>query len=389
MLGLDINLKNNSYIIIYLNRSMVTCYNCDTEINDENCSIEHIILNACGGRLKSKGLLCKNCNSIFGQTIDSAFISHFQFLIDYLLIEKERGTPRPIKFSSNRGEETLLFPNNTLKMDKPSVNVTEKGAGKEYSIIAPDEKSMKKILKGIKDKHGDKNPNIDFDQLLTDAKRISTVFDEKIKIQNEICNHAIFKLVTKTAINYFIYVGGIRQYITHLLPYLNSSTEEFDVVRLVAPFETSSQSVHHIISLVGDPDRQILYANVEFFSSFNYLVNLNDKYDGKPINEIYLFDLWDPASSENVELIDISREQFLDLFSNELFSEFSKHLDRFREQYSKILTRGRDHRIICTALDNTLKQYPDETEFFTQDMINYFINEITKGTAPYVNLNDI
>ena len=49
---------------------MSRCYLCGTLLNESNRSVEHIIPNAIGGHLKSKNLLCKDCNSNTGQKID-------------------------------------------------------------------------------------------------------------------------------------------------------------------------------------------------------------------------------------------------------------------------------------------------------------------------------
>ena len=49
---------------------MSKCYVCGVELTEDNKTEEHII-NAIGGVLKSKNLICKQCNSDFGDEIDS------------------------------------------------------------------------------------------------------------------------------------------------------------------------------------------------------------------------------------------------------------------------------------------------------------------------------
>lgn len=46
---------------------MSKCYLCGKLLNEANSSVEHIIPNAIGGHLKSKNLLCKDCNSNTGE----------------------------------------------------------------------------------------------------------------------------------------------------------------------------------------------------------------------------------------------------------------------------------------------------------------------------------
>ena len=46
------------------------CFVCGTVLTEENSSDEHILLNALGGHIHSKKLLCKRCNSVLGTTSD-------------------------------------------------------------------------------------------------------------------------------------------------------------------------------------------------------------------------------------------------------------------------------------------------------------------------------
>ena len=64
------------------------CYACGKEITPSNRSDEHIIPNAIGGRLKSKSLLCKQCNSDFGDSIDSELSRQLNHIGNMLNIKK-------------------------------------------------------------------------------------------------------------------------------------------------------------------------------------------------------------------------------------------------------------------------------------------------------------
>lgn len=71
---------------------MNTCYMCPVELTEENSSKEHIILNAMGGRLKPKDLLCKTCNSKIGHDADSELAKQFEFLSAYLQVKRDSGS---------------------------------------------------------------------------------------------------------------------------------------------------------------------------------------------------------------------------------------------------------------------------------------------------------
>lgn len=48
-------------------------------IDKRKCSEEHIIPNAIGGKLKSKELICKKCNSKLGHSMDKELAEQLDF----------------------------------------------------------------------------------------------------------------------------------------------------------------------------------------------------------------------------------------------------------------------------------------------------------------------
>lgn len=70
------------------------CYVCDKEITSENETEEHILLNAIGGKLKSKKLICKGCNSDLGNKIDNSLARQLNPIANLLDIKRDRGNPQ-------------------------------------------------------------------------------------------------------------------------------------------------------------------------------------------------------------------------------------------------------------------------------------------------------
>ena len=64
------------------------CYNCENEITNINTSVEHIIPNAIGGKLKSRHLLCSTCNALYGNTIDKELAKSVKELCNFLMIDR-------------------------------------------------------------------------------------------------------------------------------------------------------------------------------------------------------------------------------------------------------------------------------------------------------------
>lgn len=56
----------------------------------ENKSEEHIIPNSIGGKIKSYWLLCRNCNSRFGNTIDSDFARSYEDIVAMINLKRDQ-----------------------------------------------------------------------------------------------------------------------------------------------------------------------------------------------------------------------------------------------------------------------------------------------------------
>src|SRR5882757_760650 len=69
---------------------MSNCYLCNNILNKKNTSKEHILSNACGGRLKSYKLLCRVCNEKMGADFDSELAKQFDHLAVLHQIKRDR-----------------------------------------------------------------------------------------------------------------------------------------------------------------------------------------------------------------------------------------------------------------------------------------------------------
>ncbi len=89
---------------------MSTCYLCNEKLKIRTGnsleppkpahgykSLEHIIPDCIGGRLKSEDVLCEYCNTKLGQTVDKDFNEIFRSITSQLKIDKDRGNNRPVK----------------------------------------------------------------------------------------------------------------------------------------------------------------------------------------------------------------------------------------------------------------------------------------------------
>ena len=366
---------------------MAVCYRCEVEITIDNEADEHIILNACGGRLKSKALLCKICNSTFGETFDAQLAQQTNDLANLLLIKRARGIPQPIKGThSKTGEEYLLQFGGEPVLSKPKVSEKIEGAKINLSIIANNEKKFRQVLSGLKRK---KYPQLDIEKTIESAQRSSKYLDDPISFKSTIGGKEAFKSIVKTAINYFILKKGERVYIKHLLAYLENK-EELDVVWIHYPddliYAPIENEVSHIIKVVGNPTEKILYAYIELFNLHNFIVKLNDNYDGQYINETYVFDVINTEELNKVIPLDYSREHILGLFSNKDSKPFRKIQNGYERIMSIAMQRQSSNqieKIINMAISNSLGKYPKGIPI-TKEMLNKFNEELMEQIMPMI-----
>ncbi|MBK8089043.1 MAG: hypothetical protein IPK31_14485 [Chitinophagaceae bacterium] len=82
--------------------------------------------------------------------------------------------------------------------------------------------------------------------------------------------------------------------------------------------------VSHIIRLLGNPTEKILYAYIELFNTHNFIVRLNDNYDGIALDESYAFDLIEIKELVRSIPLNYTKGQFLELFTNKDGEPFEK-----------------------------------------------------------------
>jgi hypothetical protein len=361
------------------------CYICDIELTTDNKTDEHIILNAIGGRLKSKSLICEKCNSEFGEKIDSVLAKQLNNLSNMLMVNRHRGKPQPIiGDNQTTGEKYILDVGGKPRLFKPTIEKTEIDNKTEFSITARSEKELREILKGI----AKKNPHFNVDEAMKFAQWKTEEFDEPLHFQNVIGGNDVFRAVCKSATNFFIYKNGESEHIKHLIPYIKGE-EEKDIVWMHYQedlYPLDKDECFHIIHLIGSPTEKILYCYIEYFSTQKYLVLLNDDYDGKAINETYFFDLLKVEPIERELKMNYDRATLLNFFSNKDAKPFEKVKKSFDHSIRLGLKRQDDQNrgeILERAIQNSLGKHPDGVPI-TEEMIKETVDEIVKNIMPYL-----
>jgi hypothetical protein len=363
------------------------CYICGTEITRGNYSDEHIIINAAGGRLKSKTLICRQCNSDFGEIIDNALATQLNFFANQLMIKRERGEPQPIVGKKEATKEEVRFlPDGTIIPHRPQYKETVEGNRVNISMIVRDDAELKKMATGIARKH----PQLKKEDIIKAAVHKESYMDDYTTFNLEIGGPEVFRAVCKCAVNYFMYKKGNIEYIQPLLNYIKG-TEDKDIVWMHYKdnlYDLNDEECFHMLHLRGNPSERVLYCYVDYFNAYKYIILLNDTYDGDEIDSTYCFDVLNSKVIEKEFLVYYNRATLLDFFINKDAQPFEKAKQCFNHTMAISQRRQRENhtsKIIEEGLNNAWGngKYPNGT-VITEEMVDKAINEIMKKMGPFI-----
>ncbi len=264
---------------------MDICYYCKKLINTSNSSIEHIIPNSIGGRLKSDRLICKNCNSIFGFKIDSELSRTFH---SYMLInnlKKERGQVQSLLATDQNGNKILVSENKYVSVN-PKIEMSLKN----------------NTVQGIRVTHYDKkrceNELRRFSKMIPVIKTFKnkSVFPAKLPpVIPTFHIHANLNLLSlslaKIALNYYFYKNGTLEDVSKTIDYVKNEGKNLYVYNygnnIFKKDLANNEEIIHLIYLQGNKENKKLICFIQLFSKTSSLILLNNNYQGKDINYIY------------------------------------------------------------------------------------------------------
>lgn len=267
---------------------MAQCYICETKIQLEARYKEHILLNSLGGKLKSGSLLCQKCAPCF-DVIDAALSKQLNPIGLLLNIKRDRGTNPSIKATiADTGEEILIGPGGKPVPIKPIIKDSIIDGSLHLSISARDKKQMREVLQGLKRKYH----WMDVEAMLSEAVSQGSYMTSPVHYEETVGGEEAFRAICKMAIGFYLYQGGARDFIAHLIPYIkdgqNCNCVWFYYPDNCTALDGENLTVFHRLYVKGDPSKGILFAHIDFFSTFKFLVLLSDHYDGEFLQSTYI-----------------------------------------------------------------------------------------------------
>ncbi|WP_375509303.1 HNH endonuclease [uncultured Nostoc sp.] len=361
---------------------MSKCYICEYEISSDNIYKEHIILNSIGGRLKSSSLICNKCGPHL-DGIDAALGKQLNIIGLILDIKRDRGkNPHTKAEIISTSEKVFLLHGGKIARIEPNIDVRVDGDNVYLSVSTRDENQMKVALNGLKRNH----PWIDVQELMSNAIKRQEFIDSPIKYQLTFGGDEAFRAICKMATSFYIYKGGERNHISHLIPYIKDGQLNNTVWHYYPETITNSNSeiieVLHTLFVVGNPSEKILYAYIEFFSTFKFIVLLSDTYTGKEYKEFYSFDIIAQKIREKAVNINLSRDEVLKVIQLR-----ENNLQQIQNSLSCLFKVINDKQIYQSfskqgenVIENYFKDIPENT-VFTKEMASELAKEYTDKIA--------
>lgn len=362
---------------------MKNCFICNQTLTDSNASDEHIILNALGGHIHSKQLLCKRCNEKLGQNADAELARELEFYASYLDIPRQRGENRRIE--TDKDTEYHLLPGGKPELKRPQFSSKEVDGKVQVEMVSRNEAEARQMLKGLKKKY----PGLDIEQALAQAVRRKEYLSEKVTVSMGFEGKKIFPSIVKTAVEFYVWKDGDREQIEHLIPYITGE-KEMDVCWYFYPAESvteeNDEDILHRLYVLGDAQEGILYAYVSLFGVLQCLVLLNDDYTGEDFVADYCYEVNKAEERQYAFRGEYNRQEILQLIGQR-DTKWAQGLmvghQRFMEKATSILHNRVLERILQDAMKNSFEKYPEGIPM-TQEMFHDFRRELEKELYPWL-----
>jgi hypothetical protein len=275
------------------------CVCCNCDIHDGNDSVEHVIPNSVGGRLKVRGFICTDCNSRTGQTWDAVFAEQHNFFSNFFGVVRERGLPPQQAIETSAGERLLMQPDGSLRMQKPVYRETPTATGKQIQITARDRREATNILEGVARKYPSQ---IDVAVELAKSEERYNYPEGVVYHSPQFGGAAGGRSLVKTATAFAFHCGVSVGQCDLAVEYLRDKTAEpsfgyYYESDLVAGRPAGVPI--HCVAVAGDPTTGMLLGYVEYFGVNRVVVCLSQSYAGPPLARSYGLD---PTTGNTVPL---------------------------------------------------------------------------------------
>lgn len=265
------------------------CVRCGHLITDANDSREHVIPNAIGGRLKTRGFICENCNNAAGEVWDAALTAQLNSLGLFFGIVRERGVSPAELIETTVGERLLVQPGGGFLLAKPVYQEVVSESGTQVKMSVRTMREARKMLKGVKRKF----PGVDTEAMLKNASPSRSYPEGMVRLSSNVGGEVAGRSIVKTAAAIAHCAGVPVNACDIALTYLRDpgATPCFGFYYEQDLITGRPAGVPlHCVAVSGDPESGLLLGYVEYFGAHRIVVCLSEAYSGPRVDHAHGLD---------------------------------------------------------------------------------------------------
>lgn len=367
------------------------CAICRCNLTKDRDSVEHVIPNAIGGRLKVRGFLCIGCNGKTGAKWDAVLTKQLNALCVLLGVEREHGEVPDEPIEQASGRELLLQADGMMKLRHPIVEMPRqppvRGETLNVKVQARSLKEVNRITKELEAHYaqmGGRLENVTIDDSYT--------YDiEPTTFEMSVGGEGASLSIVKTALAFAHHCGvrwqdceqAQKSFAGEIEPCFGYYSQPEDVI------VRDRQSPCHYLILRGCPESALLLCYVELFSVYGMIVCLSTDYTGKDITHSYGID---PTTGEVLDVrmdFDFGSISIDKLYGNVLMDTnlLSAAMDRLgppitKRSLDEAFDRALEQAIEDAAEQTKVEQGDDYTEgtfdprYANENMLPFFEHAI-------------
>lgn len=337
------------------------CYICGTEITSKNETDEHIILNALGGHLHSKTIICDTCNKKIGEKADAKLAEDLSFYTDMLKVKKDRQNKHNQVMIDSDGHEIIVEDGGqSLYLRKPYIVVDSNEGVKNVHFTVRNMDELDSILKGLVKRK--ELTQEEADKILKEAK----VSEYNPTLKTETCiSEEAFPSIIKSAANFYVEKTQDVKTVKHLVPYIEGNADCKDVLYLHhfknLPYPEVQRQVTHMIHVEGSANTGLLYAMMEYYSIFVYIVVLENNYKGKDVNLTYTYDVVSGQEVNRSFSLPMTLNE-LDTFRNQPYEQYITYLSYIKKRADAVMSvweQDKDKLELGDVVEKAFSKYPE------------------------------
>ena len=247
------------------------CVCCNAELVDAAISIEHILPQALGGKLKSDRVFCGSCNNRLGNEVDVHFVQQFAFFSTTLDIKRERskGHAKVVAKHEPSGEEVHIGPDLRIKTTKVTVETKEVDGHEQVRIVAPSLEVASKIVKDYESYAAKTGGKVQIES--KEVKKIEP--KGPIQVELGFGGPDGFRGAAKIVLGLYIHKDGARGDVAELAEYVCSGKEKHLVWMHYIPRLDPTTHLTHDIIIATDTQKR-LWGVVSIYGAASYIVKM-------------------------------------------------------------------------------------------------------------------